>query len=88
LFWRSGKLLAVREGRWKLVRGAGAKDELYDLANDVAEKRDLAATEPAVAARLAQALDAWNRELIAPVFPGLGADRGAKQPKQAKQKKS
>jgi arylsulfatase A-like enzyme len=88
LFWRSGKLLAVREGRWKLVRGASAKDELYDLGSDVAEARDLAAAEPAVAARLAQALEAWNRELIAPVFPGLGADRGAKQPKQSKQKKS
>jgi arylsulfatase A-like enzyme len=87
LFWRSAKLLAVREGRWKLVRGTGPRDELYDLTNDVAESRDLAAAEPAVVARLAQALDAWNSELIAPVFPGLGADRGAKQAKQNKQKK-
>jgi len=70
LFWRSGPLLAAREGNWKLVRGASAADELYDLGNDVAESRDLAATQPAVAARLAAALEAWNKELIAPVFEG------------------
>lgn len=76
LFWRSGALLAVRDGNWKLVRGAGKGDELYDLAADVGETKDLAAAQPAVAARLAAALETWNQELIEPVFPGLGARKG------------
>ena len=76
LFWRSGGLLAVREGTWKLVRAAGKPDELYDLAADVAETKDLAAAQPAVAARLAQALTAWNGELIEPAFAGLNNQPG------------
>jgi len=72
LFWRSGAKLAVREGRWKLVRDAGKPDELYDLDADVAESRDLAVTQPAIASRLTSALDGWNRQLIDPVFAGLG----------------
>ncbi|MFZ9839882.1 MAG: sulfatase-like hydrolase/transferase [Opitutaceae bacterium] len=76
LFWRNGSLMAVREGDWKLVRGAGPRDELYHLASDVAEASDRAAGEPAVAARLAAALDAWNRELMAPAFQGTAGRAG------------
>lgn len=85
LFWRSGALLAVREGDWKLVRGAGPADELYDLTADIGETRDLAANRPEVKARLAAALDAWNRELVEPVFPGAG-NRPAKAKKSAAKK--
>ncbi len=83
LFWRSGGLRAVREGNWKLVRTGDAAPELYDLAADVAESRDLAAAQPAVAARLAAALAAWDKELVPPAFPGLGARQG-KNKKAAK----
>ena len=86
LFWRNGALLAVRDGDWKLVRGVGPKDELYNLAADVGESRDVAAAQPAVAARLAAALDAWNRELIDPVFQGIsGRTNKAKKAKQNKE---
>ena len=85
LFWRNAALLAVREGNWKLVRGAGPADELYDLAADVSETRDLAAAHPEVRARLAAALDAWNGELIDPVFPGAGG-RPANSKKSAAKK--
>ena len=76
LFWRNAALRAVREGNWKLVRGAGKADEVYDLAKDVGETKDVAAANPAVAARLAAALDAWNQELIDPVFPGATGQPG------------
>ncbi|MEY2881818.1 MAG: Arylsulfatase [Verrucomicrobiota bacterium] len=80
LFWRNAALLAVREGDWKLVRGATPSDQLFNLASDVAESRDLAASHPAERARLAAALDAWNKELIDPVFPGAtGAANAAKK---------
>ncbi len=67
LFWRTGGgvLYAVREGNWKLVVREG-KAELYDLAADVGEQHDVAATQPEVVARLDAARRAWDRELIAP----------------------
>jgi arylsulfatase A-like enzyme len=85
LFWRNAALLAVREGNRKLVRGVGPADELYDLAADIGETRNLAAAQPAVAQRLGAALDAWNRELIAPAFQGTAGRAG--KAKKAKQKK-
>jgi len=83
LFWRNGGQWAIREGDWKLVRLRGQPDELYHLAQDIGEKQDLAQKQPAVAARLAAALAAWNKELIDPVFSGLeghnaAAKKGAK----------
>jgi arylsulfatase A-like enzyme len=39
------------DGRWKLVR-IGARDELYDIVADPSEANNLAATQPAVLARL------------------------------------
>jgi arylsulfatase A-like enzyme len=85
LFWRNSALRAVREGNWKLVRGVSQADELYDLAADVGEKQDVASAHPAVAARLAAALDAWNQELVEPAFPGAGGQPG-KAKKNAKKK--
>ncbi len=77
LYWRSDSRLAVHEGEWKLVRNAGQPDELFNLSSDVGEKNDLATAEPAVVKRLSAALEAWNKELIAPVFGGAGAKKAA-----------
>jgi arylsulfatase A-like enzyme len=72
LFWRMhGKQsFAIREGNWKLIRTGEQPPELYDLAADIGEAKDLAAGKPEITARLAAALETWNKELIAPVFPG------------------
>ena len=51
----------LREGALKIVRPtATAPWELYDLAADPAESRDLAAPRPADLARLVAAFDAWR----------------------------
>ncbi|MCX7043868.1 MAG: sulfatase-like hydrolase/transferase [Candidatus Sumerlaeota bacterium] len=88
LFWRSGKKWAVREGDGapKLVRLGDKPDALFDLAADAGEANDLAATRPDDVKRLGAALDAWDKELILPAFPGLGARRAAAG-KQANPKK-
>ena len=70
LYWRmdAGEAFAVREGNWKWLRTYQNAPQLYDLAQDVGETRDLAASRPEVAARLAAAAAEWNRGLIAPTF--------------------
>ena len=73
--------LAVRDGRWKLLcTYDGASLQLYDLAADPSEKNNLAAAQPAEAARLAAAAVAWHRS--------LPADHGATYRPRATKKKS
>ncbi|MEV0237754.1 arylsulfatase [Nonomuraea sp. NPDC050786] len=66
LVWnRPRKIQAIRRGRWKLLRfaphiagaGPGGRIELYDLATDPGEHRDLAATRAALAGELTALLD-------------------------------
>jgi arylsulfatase A-like enzyme len=61
LYWRMGGQRAVREGRWKLLG-----NQLFDLEEDVAESRDLAAARPEVARDLDEKLRRWESGLIAP----------------------
>lgn len=48
----------LRQERWKLIRHMGFVSELYDLAEDPGEQRDLAALQSDVVARLESVLDA------------------------------
>jgi arylsulfatase A-like enzyme len=82
LFWRSGggARFAVREGDWKLVGGEEGGTQLFNLAGDVGETKNLAAAQPEVLSRLQRAYDEWNRDNIAPVFESPRA----KKPKAAK----
>jgi len=77
--------LSIRRGRWKLIEVRSAADralmtgqavELYDVAADPLETRDLAAAHPQLVAELRQALERWHleasrarRETGAPVSP-------------------
>jgi len=55
---------ALRQGSLKIVRHDATKPwELYDLANDSGEKRNLAATRPADVARLDAAFTAWMTDV-------------------------
>ncbi|MFM9952787.1 MAG: sulfatase [Opitutaceae bacterium] len=73
--------LAVRDGRWKLLcTYDGSAPQLYDLDVDPAEKKNLAASQPAETARLAAAVVAWHRS--------LPADNGATYRPRATKKKS
>ena len=58
---------AVRRGNYKLIEwfegtvaGSGRKYELFDLAEDISESRDLTGSRPEVAERLRADLEAWR----------------------------
>ncbi|HEX3149227.1 MAG TPA: sulfatase-like hydrolase/transferase [Gemmataceae bacterium] len=80
LYWRFGAQMAIRKGDWKLVRydpvadgGKGRPDgaKLYNLADDIGEKNDLAAKEPAKVKELQVLWDEWNKSNV-PALWGLG----------------
>jgi arylsulfatase A-like enzyme len=83
LFWRTGggAAMAVREGRFKVVRTGEKPPELYDLKEDIGEAKDLASDKPDVVARLVKAYEEWNKELVPPLW---GSPQPAAKKKQAR----
>jgi|GEM_PF-3902472 arylsulfatase A-like enzyme len=72
LFWCSGSdegWWAVRSGDWKLV-AQRAQVELFNLAQDVSEKTDLAKTPPDKLAALTKLHDDWLAQMAKPVKAG------------------
>jgi arylsulfatase A-like enzyme len=53
LYWEFGRTRAVRMGRFKAIRkNENAQVELYDLAEDIGEKNDIASQHPDIAAKM------------------------------------
>ena len=67
LFWRVGKKNALRLGDWKLIRD-GKEWQLYDLAHDISETRNLATQELARVQHMSALWDKWNAEQIEPCW--------------------
>jgi len=94
LFWhyphyhRSPPFGAVRRGRWKLIEFyEDGRCELYDLANDIGETRDLAATHPDKVRELRTALHQWRKAVGAQMptpNPDYDPNWRTKQQKQRK----
>lgn len=96
LYWRMNQQMAIRQGDWKLVRYDPAVDSgetsrgdrssvsparLYNLAADIGESNDLAATEPARLQQLQAAWDAWNAQLPEPAPAAkAGPERKGRRP--------
>lgn len=59
LFWEHIGNAAVRSGRWKLVREAGAAWELYDIVADRTETVDLSAQQPELVDELTVQWQEW-----------------------------
>ncbi len=60
LFYAYGAM-AVREGQWKLI--GGKKPALFDMSQDVGEKKNLAAQYPEVVQHLCALLEAFKKDL-------------------------
>ena len=65
-------LYSVRDGDMKLVtKKKNSIKELYDLKNDLGEEKDLANFFPLEVNRLDSLRQAWDAQLIDPIFLGL-----------------
>ena len=65
-------LYSVRDGDMKLVtKKKNSIKELYDLKNDLGEEKDLANLFPLEVNRLDSLRQAWDAQLIDPIFLGL-----------------
>jgi arylsulfatase A-like enzyme len=79
-YWRFGKQWAIRHGDWKLVvaNGGSGRPELYNLAEDIGETKDLASANPEKARELQALWDRWNAEQAPPLVPDAPAKAAAK----------
>lgn len=92
LYWRKGGGVAhaLREGNWKIIRGNNQATQLYNLAEDVGESRDLAIEKPGELARLSASLEDLEKQMVKPAFLGSSVKNedwgpgGANQQKQGK----
>ena len=90
LYWRFGKQWAIRHGDWKLLvaNGGSGRPELYDLANDIGEKTDLASRNPDKVKELQTLYARWNAEQAEPLAPlgnpGAAAKKAARKKAAAK----
>gem|GEM_PF-1577213 len=78
LFWRYGNKIALRAGRWKLVRNppwgrASAPFELYDLDADISEQDDLAEKRPEIQERLRVELERRNAQMVDALWQSRGS---------------
>ena len=63
----------MRSGDWKLVVDGRAM--LFNLRDDVGERRNLIAEQTGVARELLRKLEAWQKEVGAEVTPNAAARR-------------
>lgn len=66
LFWRYDNMAAMRSEQWKLLRFPDRPAQLYNLAEDIGETQDLAATQPERLRAMMQALFAWEATIEHP----------------------
>ena len=87
LYWRLGGMMAIRKGDWKLVKTSEgpfretdpavlsdlSAAQLYNLADDIGETKNLADAQPDRVRELAEAWQRWNSALVRPLwFPRAG----------------
>jgi arylsulfatase A-like enzyme len=94
LYWRLGGMMAIRKGDWKLVKTREgpfvdadpgvlsdlSAAELYNLAEDIGETKNLAAVRPDKFKELADAWQRWNQQLAKPLWDAPRQGRGSPAP--------
>ena len=88
LYWRYGPQWAIRHGDLKLVvsKGGSGQPELYDLATDIGESKDLASAQPAKVKELQALWDKWSAEQAPASTPDASGGGATKKNKKKKGK--
>ncbi|MEL6107247.1 MAG: sulfatase-like hydrolase/transferase [Planctomycetota bacterium] len=76
LAWRWAGQSAIREGKWKFLKG-GDREYLFDLDADIEEKHSRLKDHPEVASRLRSKLADWATELDPPGIDSAGLSGAA-----------
>jgi arylsulfatase A-like enzyme len=66
LFWRTGTQHAARVGDWKLVKMRDQPEMLFNLANDIGEKRNLSKRNPEKLKEARAIYTAWSEQMETP----------------------
>ncbi|MTI31486.1 sulfatase-like hydrolase/transferase [Xanthovirga aplysinae] len=70
LYWRTGKLKAIRKDQWKLIIDEESDNAvLYNLNKDKTEQKNLLEKKPAVVKDLLEDLNVWEKQLVSPLWP-------------------
>jgi len=72
LYWRAGKVWAIRDDNWKLIHAAD-RNWLYDLDKDIGEINNLVEKRPDMVERLTTRYEKWNKGNIEPLWPAYAA---------------
>ncbi|MEX2026745.1 MAG: sulfatase/phosphatase domain-containing protein, partial [Pirellulaceae bacterium] len=87
LYWRFGPQMAIRMGNYKLVKAAGIdQPQLFDLAADIGETKDLSAEKGDIVKSLTARYEAWNGTLEEPRWIASQRLAGKKGPNAGKGK--
>jgi arylsulfatase A-like enzyme len=86
LYWRYGPQWGIRHGDIKLVvsKGGGPSPELYNLADDIGESKDLAGAQTAKVKELQALWDKWSTEQEPASAPDSTGGTGKKAGKKKK----
>jgi arylsulfatase A-like enzyme len=90
LYWRFGPQWAIRDGDMKLVvsKGGSGQPELYNLATDIGESKDLAASQPEKVKELQAMWNKWSAEQAPPSATDSGPAKGGGKKGKKKAKKA
>jgi arylsulfatase A len=81
LFWHHGPDGALRRGPWKYVKASGGKETLYNLEEELSEKKDLSEKHPEKFRDLKKQYKEWLRAVSAsPTGPEIDPDASPTPP--------
>jgi arylsulfatase A-like enzyme len=83
LFWGKGGMLAMRDGKWKLVID-GKKISLFDVESDISEEKDLAAQQPERVKTIQMLVERWQQEVSVEKNSDVKVKKGRKSGKTKK----
>ena len=83
LYWERDDNRAIRQGNWRAVKpGKGSAWELYDLANDPSESKDLASKQPDLLAKLSALAERTHTPFAQEHSPQRKTERGWRKKKR------